>query len=103
MFWIMTYMRTMMPTLMLLAVLLMLGLTARAQTPANRRSPRWIGGSCWIIIINQTGDVDLEPRKADLTKEGKDMAAELDKAQADYKKLETQAATGHFGPGTGTP
>jgi Skp family chaperone for outer membrane proteins len=89
----MTFMRTMMPTLFLLAVLLMPGLTAQAQTQAQ---PKIATVDLRKLLDNyyktKLANADLEQRKADLTKEGKDMANELDKAQADYKKLETQAA-----------
>jgi Skp family chaperone for outer membrane proteins len=88
----MNLIRTTIPTLMLLAVLLMPGPAAQAQTQAQPK----IATVDLRKLLNdyyktKLANANLEQRKAELSKDLKDMADGLDKAQKDYKELLTQA------------
>jgi Skp family chaperone for outer membrane proteins len=77
---------------MLLALLLMPGPAARAQSQAQPK----IATVDLRKLLNdyyktKLANANLEQRKAELSKDLKDMADGLDKAQKDYKELLTQA------------
>jgi outer membrane protein len=86
----MKMMRTLIPGLLLLAFLATPGLTAtaRAQTKVATVDIHKLLDGYWKT---KAANADLDKTKLDLRKELKDMADGLDKAQADYKLLLTQA------------
>jgi len=86
----MKLLRTLIPTLLVLAFLATPGLTlpAHAQAKIATVDMRKLLNVYWKT---KQANAALETRKADLRKELKDMADGLDKAQADYKQLLTQA------------
>lgn len=83
-------MRTLVPIFLLLAFFVMPGATqtARAQTKIATVDMRKLLNGYWKT---KQANVVLDNRKADLRKELKDMSDGLEKAQADYKQLLTQA------------
>jgi Skp family chaperone for outer membrane proteins len=90
----MNLMRTMIPTVMLLAGLLLPGQTARAQaqSPAQLKIATMdLNKLLGNYYKTKLADADLEQRKAELTKELKDMSDGLDKAEAEYKTMLSQA------------
>ncbi len=82
--------RTLLPALLVLALLAApgLGLTAHAQTKIATVDMRKLLNGYWKT---KQANAALETRKTDLRKELKDMADGLDKAQTDYKQLLTQS------------
>jgi Skp family chaperone for outer membrane proteins len=86
----MKLLRTLIPTILLLALLAAPGatLTAHAQTKIATVDMRKLLNGYWKT---KQSNAILETRKADLRKELKDMADGLDKAQTDYKQLLSQA------------
>jgi outer membrane protein len=86
----MKLMRTLIPTLLVLAILAAPGLTltAHAQTKIATVDMRKLLNGYWKT---KQANAALESRKAELRKELKDMADGLDKAQSDYKELLTSA------------
>jgi len=86
----MKLMRSLIPAFLVLALLAAPGmmLSAHAQTKIATVDMRKLLNGYWKT---KQANAALESRKADLRKELKDMADGLDKAQADYKQLLTQA------------
>ncbi len=82
--------RTLLPALLVLALLAApgLSLTAHAQTKIATVDMRKLLNGYWKT---KQANAALETRKTDLRKELKDMADGLDKAQTDYKQLLTQS------------
>ena len=86
----MKIMRTLIPTFLLLAFLAVPGLTqtARAQEKIATVDLHKLFNGYWKT---KQANVTLDARKADLRKDLKDMADGIDKAEAEYKDLLTQA------------
>ena len=90
----MKLMRTLCPTLLLVALLATPGLTptARAQSTPTKIATVDIHKLLDGYWKTKAANAQLDKRKLDLRKEIKDMADGLDKAQTDYKQLLTQAS-----------
>ena len=86
----MKMMRTLIPTLLLLGLLVAPGLTptAHAQTKIATVDIHKLLDGYWKT---KAANAQLDKRKLELRKDLKDMADGLDKAQTDYKQLQTKA------------
>lgn len=86
----MKIMRTLIPTFLLLACLTLPGVTqtARAQDKIATVDLHKLFNGYWKT---KQANVTLDARKADLRKDLKDMSDGIDKAQAEYRDLLTQA------------